>query len=226
MEITYFGHSAFMVKTAGKSILFDPFIRPNPLAKGIEISNIFPDYMLLSHGHDDHVADAPAIAKQSKCTVIGIYELTTWMTKQGAAQVHGMNIGGSWNFDFGTVKLTQAIHSSSLSDGSPAGSPAGFVIKNAQDCFYYAGDTALFSDMATIGNRFSLKTAFLPIGSNFTMDIEDAVEAAKLLKVKHVIGMHYDTFGYIVIDHQQAKKTFEDAGIHLELISIGNTIEI
>lgn len=215
-----------MVETAGKSILFDPFIRPNPLAVHVDFESIHPDYMLLSHGHEDHVADAPTIAVRSNCTVVGVYELTSWMAAQGATQTHGMNIGGAWNFDFGKVKLTQAIHSSTLPDGSNGGCPSGFVVTNAEDCFYYAGDTALFSDMALIAKQFTLKTAFLPMGGNFTMDIYDALEAAKLLQVKHVIGMHYDTFGYIKIEHQEAVALFAASGIHLELIAIGNTITL
>lgn len=182
--------------------------------------------MLLSHGHEDHIADAPAIANQSQCTVVGMFELVTWMQKQGAKNVHGMNIGGSWEFEFGRVKLTPALHSSTLPDGTNGGAPSGFVIQNHTDCFYYAGDTALFSDMALIGKRFPLKTAFLPIGGNFTMDIEDALEAAKLLGVTHVVGMHYDTFGYITINHDQATETFRNEGIHLELIPIGSTITL
>jgi L-ascorbate metabolism protein UlaG (beta-lactamase superfamily) len=226
MKVTYYGHSSFMVETAGKSILFDPFISPNPLAKGIDVAAIRPDYMMLSHGHNDHTADAPAIARQSGCTVIGIWEMASWMENQGAAKVHPMNIGGSWNFEFGTVKLTQAVHSSSLADGSPAGNPTGFVISNADDTFYYSGDTALYSDMTLISKKFTLKTAFLPIGSNFTMDAEDAVEAAKLLRVKHVIGMHYDTFGYIEIDHNKTRALFNRAGIELVLMNINTTINL
>jgi L-ascorbate metabolism protein UlaG (beta-lactamase superfamily) len=215
-----------MVETAGKSILFDPFISPNPLAKGIDVSAIHPDYMLLSHGHNDHIADAPAIAAQSGCTVIGIYEIAAWMEKQCAVPTHGMNIGGSWNFDFGKVKLTPAVHSSTLPDGTAAGSPTGFVVQNDSDTFYYAGDTALFGDMALVAKRFALKAAFLPIGDNFTMDIEDAVEAAKLLQTKLVVGMHYDTFGFIEINHQEAKTRFKEAGIELVLMQIGASINI
>jgi L-ascorbate metabolism protein UlaG (beta-lactamase superfamily) len=226
MKITYYGHSTFMVETAGKSILFDPFIRPNPLATNVDFASIHPDYMLLSHGHEDHVADAPAIANRSECTVVGVYELTTWMAAQGAKNTHGMNIGGAWNFDFGKVKLTPALHSSTLPDGSTGGCPAGFVVSNTEDCFYYAGDTALFTDMGLIAKQFNLKTAFLPIGGNFTMDMYDAVEAAKLLQVKHVIGMHYDTFGYIKIEHEEAKALFAASGIHLELLAIGNSITL
>ena len=215
-----------MIETSGKSILFDPFISPNPLASSIDVNTISPDYMLLSHGHEDHIADAPAIAQRSNCTVVAIWELAAWMVDKGATHTHGMNIGGTWNFDFGRVKMVQAIHSSTLPDGNSAGNAAGFVVQNEVDCFYYAGDTALYSDMALIPKRFKLKTAFLPIGSNFTMDIEDAIDAAKILGVTHVIGMHYDTFGFIVINHEDAIAAFANAGITLELMKIGSTITI
>jgi L-ascorbate metabolism protein UlaG (beta-lactamase superfamily) len=215
-----------MVETVSKNILFDPFISPNPKAKDIHLASINPDFMFISHGHSDHIADAVSISTRSQCTVVGVYEVMSWLEKQGVKNTHSMNIGGQWHFDFGSVKLTQAIHSSTLPDGSAGGVPCGFVLQNKVDCFYYAGDTALYSDMALIGNRFQLKTAFLPLGDNFTMGIEDAVEAAKLLNVKHVIGMHFDTFGYIEIDHNTAKNAFKATDIELELMSMGSTITI
>lgn len=214
-----------MVETAGKSILFDPFISPNPLAKKIRVDDLNPDYMLLSHGHHDHIADAPEIAKRSGCIVAAVWEVTHWMEKQGA-DVHGMNIGGSWTFDCGRVKLVQAVHSSTLPDGTPGGNPCGFVVENNETAFYYSGDTALYSDMALISRKTKLKTAFLPIGGNYTMDVEDAVDAAKLLKVNHVIGMHFDTFDRIRIDHRKATETFAKESIILELMGIGETITI
>lgn len=215
-----------MVKTGGKSILFDPFITPNPLASEIKVENIHPDYILLSHGHNDHVADAYAIASRSGCEVIGIWETAAWMQSQGIEKVHQMNIGGSWQFDFGMVKLVNAVHSSTLPGNIPGGNPAGFVIQNNEDCFYYAGDTALHMDMQLIPRRFNLKLAFLPIGSNFTMDVTDAIEAARMVQCNNIIGMHYNTFGYIKIDQQEAMDAFTKAGIHLHLLTIGQTINI
>ena len=158
--------------------------------------------------------------------VVGIFEMASWMQKQGAKEVHGMNIGGSYPFEFGRVKLTTAHHSSTLPDGSPSGNPVGFVIQNDQDTFYYSGDTGLFGDMELIAARFDLKMAFLPVGDNFTMGVEDAVLAARMLKTKRVVGMHYDTFGVIQIDHTEAKRSFADAGITLELMEIGSSINI
>lgn len=226
MKVTYYGHSCFEVVSGGKAMLFDPFITPNPLATSINISTINPDYMFISHGHEDHVADAVAIAGQSGCTCIGIWEITAWLRSQGIENVHPMNIGGSREFDFGTVKMVNAIHSSALPDGMPGGNPAGFIIQNAEDCFYYAGDTALHSDMQLIPRRFRLKCAFLPLGSNFTMDVQDAIEAARMLGTHTVIGMHYDTFGYITINHEDTHRAFQTAGFDLHLMKIGDSLTL
>lgn len=207
-------------------MLFDPFISPNPLAAAIDVDALRPDYMLISHGHEDHVADALRIAGNSGCTCVGIWEVYSWLLKNGISKAHPMNIGGSWNFDFGTVKMVSAVHSSSLPDGSYGGNPAGYVIHNQEDCFYYAGDTALHNDMALISRRFKLKCAFLPIGSNFTMDIYDAIDAARMIGASNVIGMHYDTFGFITINHEEAYRAFQTAGINLHLMNIGDTLEL
>lgn len=182
--------------------------------------------MFISHGHEDHVADAVTIASQSGCTCIGIWELTAWLKMQGIDNIHPMNIGGSREFDFGTVKMVNAVHSSTLPDGQPGGNPAGFVIQNAEDCFYYAGDTALHTDMQLIPRRFKLKCAFLPIGSNFTMDVQDAIEAARMLGIHTVIGMHYDTFGYITINHEETHRAFQTAGFDLHLMKIGDSLTL
>lgn len=207
-------------------MLFDPFISPNPLASSIKVGDIKPDYMFISHGHQDHIADAVSIARQSGCTCIGIWEIAQWLQAQGIENVHPMNIGGSREFDFGTVKMVNAIHSSSFPDGSFAGHPAGFVIHNTEDCFYYAGDTALHQDMQLIPRRYKLNCAFLPMGNNFTMDILDAIDAARMTGTHTVIGMHYDTFGYITINHEEAHRAFQSAGINLHLLKIGETLTL
>jgi len=226
MKVTYYGHSCFEVVSVGKSMLFDPFITPNSLASSVNISNIKPDYMLISHGHENHVADAVSIAKQSNCTCIAILELTAWLKSKGVDNVYPMNIGGSHKLDFGTVKMVNAVHSSTMLEGMPGGNPAGFVIQNMEDCFYYAGDTALHSDMQLIPRRHKLKCAFLPIGSNFTMDVLDAIEAARMLGAHTVIGMHYDTFGCLTINHEEAHRAFQSAGINLHLMKIGETLTL
>jgi len=150
MKVTYFGHSCFMVEVKGKKLLFDPFISPNPLASHIKIEEILPDYILVSHGHEDHLADLVRISKQSNAMVIGVWELYVWASKQGLTNLHPMNTGGRKTFDFGTVQLVKAVHSSSFPDGSYAANPVGFVIESEEGNFYYSGDTALTFDMQLI----------------------------------------------------------------------------
>jgi L-ascorbate metabolism protein UlaG (beta-lactamase superfamily) len=226
MKFTYYGHSSFLVETAGHRLLFDPFISPNPLASNIDINSIEADFILLSHGHADHVADVVSIAKRTGAKVICAYELMGWLNNQGIENVHPMNTGGRFNFDFGSVKCTVAQHSSSLPDGSYGANPMGFIVYTGEGNFYYSGDTALTMDMQLIPAWAELKFAILPIGDNFTMGITDAVIAGGMVKANKVIGVHYDTFGYIVIDKDGAKKTFEEKGIALLLPAIGETIAL
>ncbi len=224
MKVTYYGHSCFMVEVKGRKLLFDPFISPNPLAGHIKVEDIQPDYIFVSHGHEDHLADLVKIAKQSNALVVGVWELYVWASKQGLTNLHPMNTGGRKTFDFGTVQLTNAVHSSSFPDGSYAGNPVGFIIETEEGNFYYSGDTALTFDMQLIPKRTSLNFALFPIGSNFTMDAEDASKAADFVLVNKVIGLHYDTFGFIEIDHEAAKKTFSSSGKELILLNIGETL--
>lgn len=226
MNITYYGHSCFLVEVAGSRLLFDPFISPNPLAKHIDLSKIQADYILVSHGHDDHIADLVTLAKQTGATVISAYEIHSWLHRQGVTQTHPMNLGGHWIFEFGKVKCVNAIHSSSLPDGSYGGSPMGFLIESSEGNFYYAGDTALHYDMKLIGDYKKIKFAFLPLGNNFTMGIDNAVIAADFVQCDKIIGMHYDTFEMIRIDHDEAKKKFDAAGKHLHLLTIGETTSL
>lgn len=227
MNITYYGHSCFKVEAGGKNILFDPFITGNPLAKDkIDITTIDADYILLSHGHADHVLDTEAIANRTGAKIVSSWEIFEWFGKKGLNNAHPMNTGGSWKFEFGSVKCTAAQHSSGLPDGSYGGNPMGFVVKTNEGSFYYSGDTALTYDIKLVGEFEKPGFALLPIGSNFTMGIDDAVIAAQWAGVKKVIGLHFDTFGYIVIDHQEAKNKFAAAGIELTLMEIGETIEI
>ena len=150
MMLTYYGQSCFLVRAGGKNLLFDPFITPNELAKNIRVTDIKADYILLSHGHADHTADAVQISKQNNATVIAAFEVTEWMNKQGVEKYHPMNIGGKWTFDFGTVKCTNAVHSSNMLDGSYGANPMGFIVTTAEKTFYYSGDTALTMDMQLI----------------------------------------------------------------------------
>jgi L-ascorbate metabolism protein UlaG (beta-lactamase superfamily) len=223
MKFTYYGHAAFEIETSGKKLLFDPFISPNELAKHIDINTLKPDYILLSHGHGDHVADLFAIQKNSGAKVICIAEIAGWLGGKGIPDAHGMNIGGGYNFDFGRVKMTSAIHSSSMPDGSYGGNPAGFVIYAEGKKIYYSGDTALTYDMKLLADE-RLDWAILPIGDNYTMDAADAIKATEFINCKKVVGVHYDTFPVIKIDKQITAEKFAKAGVDLKLVSIGDSI--
>jgi len=224
MKFTFYGHSSFMIETMGKKLLFDPYITPNPLAKDIDISALQPDYIILSHGHGDHVADVETIYFDSHAKLISTFEVVNWFAEKGIENGHPMNHGGSWNFDFGRLKLVNAVHSSSMPDGSYGGNPAGIVISNEEGCFYYSGDTALTKDMELIGEEFDLNFSIMPVGDNFTMGVPDAIKAAKMVRCKTVIGVHYDTFPYIEIDHEESIEKAEAAGIELKLLKIGEQI--
>jgi L-ascorbate metabolism protein UlaG (beta-lactamase superfamily) len=222
MKITYAGHSCFLVETQGEKLLFDPFISPNELTKGkISADEIEADYILLTHGHQDHVADVEAIAKRTGAKIISNFEIVSWYGEKDI-EGHPMNHGGQWSFDFGVVKYVSAIHSSVLPDGTYGGNPGGFVIWNDEGCFYFAGDTALTMDMKLIPMTCpKLDFAILPIGDNFTMGTKEAILASDFVETDKVIGCHYDTFGYIKIDHDAVKKSFADQGKELILLSIG-----
>ena len=226
LSITYYGQSCFSVKAGEKILLFDPFISGNPLAKNINASKINADYILISHGHEDHIADAVSIAKKTGAKVISNFEIITWLEKQGIKNGHPMNTGGHWMFDFGKVKCVNAVHSSSLPDGTYGGNPMGFLIETSFENFYYSGDTALTYDMKLIGEYKKIKFALLPIGNNFTMGIDNAIIAADFINCDKIIGLHYDTYDYIKIDHKEAQDKFSGAGKELILIPIGNTVEI
>ncbi len=225
MNITYYGHSCFGVEVNGKHLLFDPFISPNELANTIDVNTVKADYILISHGHQDHIADAESIAKRTGAKVICNWEINVWLEKKGVENIRPMNIGGKVKLDFGNVKCVVAQHSSSLPDGSYGGNPMGFVIESTEGNFYYAGDTALTYDMKLIGDYRSINFAFLPIGDNFTMGVDNAMIACDFIKCNDIIGMHYDTFGYIVIDHELAVSKFMQAGKKLTLLEIGSTIK-
>ncbi|MBN8696797.1 MAG: metal-dependent hydrolase [Bacteroidetes bacterium] len=225
MNITYYGHSCFGIELNGKNLLFDPFISPNELAKNIDATTVKADYILISHGHEDHIADAVSIAQRTGAKVICNWEIHVWLNNKGVTNTHPMNIGGKWKFDFGNVKCVAAAHSSSLPDGTYGGNPMGFIVESDEANFYYAGDTALTYDMKLIGDYRKIHFAFLPIGDNFTMGIDNAIIAADFIKCRKIIGMHYDTFGYIKIDKEVASKKFENAGNSLALFNIGETKE-
>jgi L-ascorbate metabolism protein UlaG (beta-lactamase superfamily) len=227
MNFTYYGHSCFSVEVKGTKLLFDPFITPNELAnKVIDVDAIAADYILISHGHADHIADCVRIASRTGARVICSWEIYEWLGKQQITNVHPMNTGGKWNFGDFTVKCVVAQHSSGLPDGSYGGNPFGFIVYTTEGNFYYSGDTALTLDMQLIPGWAELKFAVLPIGDNFTMDVADAVQCARMIKCQQIIGVHYDTFGFIKIDHAKAKKAFADTSSVLHLLNIGQTVAL
>jgi L-ascorbate metabolism protein UlaG (beta-lactamase superfamily) len=223
MKVTYGGHSCFSVVVARKTLLFDPFITGNPLAKNIDVKTVPADFILVSHGHGDHVGDAVEIAKRTNALVIANYEVATWLNQKGAPKIHPLNHGGGFNFDFGRAKFVNAIHSSTLPDGSNGGNPGGFVVESAEGNFYFSGDTALTLDMKLIGESTKLKFAALCVGDNFTMGPDDAVKAAGFIRCDEILGVHFDTFPPIKIDHAAAKEKFKAAGKTLHLLQPGGT---
>ena len=225
MLVTYLGHSCFQVKTGGRTILFDPFITGNPLAASIDVLTIEADYIFVSHAHNDHTQDLLAIAKRTNAMVVANWEIYNWALRNGIQKTHPMNIGGVWNFDFGRVKMVNAVHSSSFPDGSYGGNPVGFYFETGEGNFYYSGDTALHNDMKLLGKHLEIDFAFLPIGNNFTMGVEDALIASKYIKCDKIIGMHYDTFDNIRIDHAKSISNFSYQDKKLILMKIGETLE-
>jgi L-ascorbate metabolism protein UlaG (beta-lactamase superfamily) len=223
MKVSYYGHSCFSAVVGGKTLLFDPYITANPLAQAVDVKKIPADYILVSHGHEDHLADAVAIAKRTGATVIAGYEVALWLNAKGAPKIHPLNHGGGCNFDFGRAKFVNAVHSSTLPDGSNGGNAGGFVIESADGNFYFSGDTALTLDMKLIGESTPLKFAALCIGDNFTMGPDDAVKAAEFVRCDKILGVHYDTFPPIVINHKAAVEKFRAANQTLFLMQPGET---
>lgn len=226
MKVTYYGHSCFLAEVNSKKLLFDPFITANELAKHINIVDIEADYIFLSHAHEDHIADAEAIARSTGAVIVSNYEIAMWFAAKGITSYHPMNTGGKWTFNFGTVKCVHAVHSSSFPDGTYGGNPMGFIIQSDGKNFYYSGDTALTTDMQLIPTFADIHFAVLPIGDNFTMGPTDAAAAAKMVNTGTVIGIHYDTFGFIRIDQNKATDIFKTNNLTLLLPAIGETINV
>ncbi|WP_109301094.1 metal-dependent hydrolase [Aquimarina sp. AU474] len=226
MKITFFGHNTLLLEINNTNVLIDPFVSGNPLSKdSIDVNSIKADYILLTHAHQDHVLDAEVIAKNNGAIIVSNYEIATHYQNKGI-EVHPMNHGGSWGFEFGKVKYVNAIHTSSFADGTYGGQPGGFVIEGEHKTVYIAGDTALTMDMKLIPMTTKLDLAILPIGDNFTMGIDDAILASDFVECDKILGVHYDTFGYIEIDHTEAKRKFFEKGKDLMLLEIGKSIDL
>jgi L-ascorbate metabolism protein UlaG (beta-lactamase superfamily) len=225
MKIQFLGHASLLLIIDQIHILVDPFITANPKASHIEIDALKADYILLTHAHQDHILDAEVIAKRTGASIVSNFEIVSHYQKMGL-NGHPMNHGGSWEFDFGTVKYVNAIHTSSFPDGTYGGQPGGFIIKGEHKTIYIAGDTALTYDMKLIPLQFKLDLAILPIGDNFTMGVEDALIASDFLECDKILGYHFDTFGYIEIDHQKAIQTFFEKDKDLMLLKIGESLTL
>jgi L-ascorbate metabolism protein UlaG (beta-lactamase superfamily) len=233
-KLTYFGHSCFALTINGTKILFDPFITGNELASDIDITDIQPNIILITHGHQDHVLDVHEIADQSGANVYANFEVANWLTGQGVEKVTGMNHGGTLDLGHGiTAKYVNAVHTSSLPDGSYGGQPGGFVINwEMEDEFgslYHSGDTALHQDMIQIaedGGPHGIDVALLCLGDHFTMGYTDAIKAADMVQANQVFGHHFDTFEPIEINHAEVKQAFDQSGIDLTLPKIGEIYTI
>ena len=197
-ELTWLGHGTWTIRTAGHALLLDPFLEDNP-ACPLSPDEVDAQFILVSHGHSDHIADAVSIARRTGAMVISNFEICQWCSSQGIENTHAMNLGGGFSFPFGRVKMTNALHSSMLPDGSNGGDPCGFVLSLPEGNVYFACDTGLFGDMEAIG-RMDLKLAALPIGDNFTMGPDDALEAVKLLRPERVVPVHHNTWELIAQD--------------------------
>lgn len=226
MYVSFHGHSVVKIKTGDYTILIDPFITGNDLTD-LVAENEKPDVILLTHGHNDHVGDTIALAKANDTLVVAPFELAEYLSWQGV-KTHGMHIGGANQFDFGKVKFTQAFHGSSYvtekNEIIYTGMPAGILFMAEGKTIYHAGDTALFGDMKLIGERHPIDLAFLPIGDNFTMGIEDAAYAVELLKPKAVVPIHYNTFPPIKQNPQEFKAAVEEATVHV--LNAGDGLEL
>lgn len=225
MKITFLGHASLSIETKDKTLLIDPFISGNELAKNIDVNKLRADYILITHAHQDHILDAEAIAKRTGAKIISNFEIVTFFENLGLSG-HPMNHGGSWKFDFGTLTYTNAIHSSSFPDGSYGGQPGGFILETLEGNIYIAGDTALTFDMKIIPLKCKLDLAVLPVGDNFTMGFESACIASDFVACNRILGYHFDTFGYIEINHEKAIAYFKEHGKELNLLKIGASLTV
>lgn len=225
LKVTWFSHACFLIQTAKAKLLIDPFITGNPLAP-VKADSVSADYILVSHGHGDHVGDTVAIAQRTGATVISNFEIQNWMVAQGVKNVHPQHIGGGFNYPWGRVKLTLALHGSALPDGSYGGNPCGFLFYIDGKKIYHACDTGLFYDMKLIGEE-GIDLAILPIGDNFTMGPDDALRAVKLIQPKRVVPIHYNTFDVIKQDPDSwAARVEKETAVKVAVMKPGDTIEV
>jgi len=224
-KLTYYGHAAWGLETGGYRLLVDPFFNHNP-ASPVKAEEMTADYILITHGHGDHIGDTDIIAKNCDPLVISVAEIAGWLNKQGI-RVHGQHLGGGHQYPFGYLKLTMALHGSELPDGTYGGNPAGFLLTTkTEKKFYFAGDTGLFGDMRLIGEE-GVDVAVLPIGDNYTMGPDDALRAVKMLTPKVVIPMHYNTWDLIAQDvGAWAARVEAETETHTVVLQPGEALEV
>ena len=225
MKLRYFSHSAFQVTTeTGQRILIDPFLDGNPTSP-VGAADVQADFILLTHGHGDHLGDTLAIAKRCNSLCICENELANYLSSKGLA-VHNMHIGGAHDFDFGRVKLTQALHGSTTADNECHGSATGLLLYIQDKIIYHMGDTGLFSDLKLIGQMNKIDVLLAPIGDNFTMGIDDAVKACEFVNPRMVIPIHYNTFPVIEVDPKDFKQKVEAKGVSCQVLGFGQEITV
>lgn len=227
MKLTYFGHSAFQIDTGSTTLLFDPFITGNPIAeKVVAATDLHPDVVLLTHAHGDHWGDALDILQRTKALLIANFEITSYAERHGHTNVHPLNTGGAWQFEWGRVKQTYARHSSSFPDGTYGGNPNGFLLHIGGLCIYDAGDTCPFAEMKWIGEDNAVDLALLPIGDCFTMGPDDALRAAQLIRPQLTVPLHYNTFPLIQVDTADWAAQMQDAGFAARVMNAGETLTL
>jgi L-ascorbate metabolism protein UlaG (beta-lactamase superfamily) len=226
VKVTFIGHSCFLLESGSHKILIDPYITGNPVARASE-EHKKADFILISHGHGDHLGDAIKLAEGSGAMVISNFEICTYCESQGVKNTHPLHIGGGNEFPFGSVKLTIAHHGSTLGDKLEyGGNPAGFIIRTGGKVIYHSGDTGLFLDMKLIGELDSIDLALLPIGGNFTMDIPDAIKAVEFLKPKKAIPMHYNTFDLIACNPEDFVNGIKPLGVEGVALGFGESYQL